>query len=41
MADLVYNGTSVNWDTVGHWKATSGMPGYQNSLKQFLMDKGA
>ncbi len=35
MADLVYNGTSVNWDTIGHWKATSGLPGYQNSLKQF------
>lgn len=40
MADLVYNGTQLFWVPVGLWKATSGMPGSQNSLHQFERDKG-
>jgi|688.fasta_scaffold729437_1 hypothetical protein len=40
MADLKYNGTVLDWSSIGKWKATSGMPGFQNSLEQFKMDKG-
>ncbi|MCA9012617.1 MAG: DUF2778 domain-containing protein [Planctomycetaceae bacterium] len=40
MADLVYSGTLLKWDTIGTWKATSGLPGFQNSMHQFKMDKG-
>jgi len=37
---ILFNGTQVIWDGVGTWNASSGMPGFQNSLNQHLRDKG-
>lgn len=32
--DLVYNGTTLEWPRHGTFKATSGLPGFQNSSEQ-------
>jgi hypothetical protein len=38
--DMVYDGTTLRWDGVGSWNATSGLPGDQEPGKQNLRDRG-